>query len=217
MHYNNFLIKKDIFKNLMWYIIQGGSKHYPLTITRVKEIKRLNAQGIRPEDLEPVDVTTGKPKEVEPTFVDVVGQISLQSLDKNDRRRRDEDRNARNQDRRGNNEQRGGSNDRRNERPQPQQGAPREQRPNQPQRPPQNRGPQQPRDNNGGTPRPPQAPREQRPNQPQRPPQNRGPQQPREGGQRPLGPRPNQRPPQNRDRGPQTPREGGDKPEEKKD
>jgi cell fate regulator YaaT (PSP1 superfamily) len=72
---NAFLIKKDIFKNLMWYIIQGGSKHYPLTITRVKEIKRLNAQGIRPEDLEPVDVTTGKPKEVEPTFVDVVGQM----------------------------------------------------------------------------------------------------------------------------------------------
>jgi hypothetical protein len=215
---NAFLIKKDIFKNLMWYIIQGGSKHYPLTITRVKEIKRLNAQGIRPEDLEPVDVTTGKPKEVEPTFVDVVGQISLQSLDKNDRRRRDDDRNARNNDRR-TNEARGG-NDRRPERPQPQQGAPREQRPNQPQRPPQNRGPQQPRDtNNGDTQRPPQAPREHRPNQPQRPPQNRGPQQPREGGnnQRPQGPRPNQRPPQNRDRGPQQPREGGDKPEENKD
>jgi hypothetical protein len=31
----------------MWYIIQGGSKHYPLTIQRVKEIKELNAKGIR--------------------------------------------------------------------------------------------------------------------------------------------------------------------------
>ncbi len=197
---NAFLIKKDIFKNLMWYIIQGGSKHYPLTITRVKEIKRLNAQGIRPEDLEPVDVTTGKPKEVEPTFVDVVGQISLQSLDKNDRRRRDEDRNARNNDRRGNGDQRGA--DTRNERLNTV--APREQKLNQPQRPTQNRGPQQPR--------------EQRPHQPQRPPQNRGPQQSREGGQRPhQGPRPNQRPPQNRDRGPQQPREGGNKPDDKKD
>ncbi|HVX28406.1 MAG TPA: regulatory iron-sulfur-containing complex subunit RicT, partial [Parafilimonas sp.] len=29
------LIKKDIFKNLMWYILQGGAKHYPLTIRRV--------------------------------------------------------------------------------------------------------------------------------------------------------------------------------------
>ncbi len=81
-----FLIKKDIFKNLMWYIIQGGSKHYPLTIQRVKEIKRLNAQGIKPEELEPVDVTTGKPKEIEPTFVDAVGEISLRSLEKNDRK-----------------------------------------------------------------------------------------------------------------------------------
>ncbi|MGL1176188.1 hypothetical protein ACSTK7_23850, partial [Vibrio parahaemolyticus] len=51
------LIKKDIFKNLMWYMMQGGSKHYPVTIHRVKEIKRLNNQGIRPEELEAVDVT----------------------------------------------------------------------------------------------------------------------------------------------------------------
>lgn len=219
---NAFLIKKDIFKNLMWYMIQGGSKHYPLTIQRVKEIKRLNAQGIRPEDLEPVDVTTGKPKTVEPTFVDVVGQISLQSLDKNDRRRRDEDRNARNQERRVNNEQRGG-NDRRNERLQ--QGAPREARPNQTsqqqQRPPQQqRGPQQPREGGNNNQRPPQAPRDNRPNQPQRPPQQqqRGPQQPREGGnnnQSPQGSRHHQRP--TRDRGPQPPKEGGNKPEEKKD
>ena len=95
-----FLIKKDIFKNLMWYIIQGGSKHYPLTIQRVKDIKKLNAQGIKPEDLEPVDVTTGKPKEIEPTFVDAVGEISLRSLEKNDKRRRDE----RNQDSRNQNQ-----------------------------------------------------------------------------------------------------------------
>lgn len=101
-----FLIKKDIFKNLMWYIIQGGSKHYPLTIQRVKEIKELNAKGIRPEELEPVDVTTGKPKEIEPTFVDSVGEISLRSLDKNDRRRRDQQRDQRNNDRRGNNDNR---------------------------------------------------------------------------------------------------------------
>ncbi len=93
-----FLIKKDIFKNLMWYIIQGGSKHYPLTIQRVKDIKRLNAQGIKPEELEPVDVTTGKPKEIEPQFVDVVGQISLKSLERNDKRRKDQQRDNRNQD-----------------------------------------------------------------------------------------------------------------------
>lgn len=92
-----FLIKKDIFKNLMWYMIQGGTKHYPLTIQRVKEIKNLNAQGIKPEELEPVDVTTGKPKEIEPQFVDVVGQISLKSLERNDKRRKDQQRENREQ------------------------------------------------------------------------------------------------------------------------
>ena len=88
-----FLIKKDIFKNLMWYIVQGGTKHYPLTIERVKEIKQLNAKGIRPEELEEVEVTSSKPKEVEPEFVDVVGQISLKSLERNDKRRNDQQRN----------------------------------------------------------------------------------------------------------------------------
>ncbi|MBS1592029.1 MAG: hypothetical protein JST07_07990 [Bacteroidetes bacterium] len=93
-----FLIKKDIFKNLMWYMMEGGSKHYPLTIQRVKEIKKLNAQGIRPEELEAVEITSSKPKEVEPQFVDVVGQISLRSLEKNDRRRNEQKTRTREQD-----------------------------------------------------------------------------------------------------------------------
>jgi len=132
-----FLIKKDIFKNLMWYIIQGGSKHYPLTINRVKEIKRLNAQGIKPEELEPVDVTTGKPKEVEPQFVDVVGQISLKSLERNDKRRREQQRDNNRTDHRNNDRRRPDGPDTRNqqrERSSQQQG---------PQRPPQNRPQQQ--------------------------------------------------------------------------
>jgi cell fate regulator YaaT (PSP1 superfamily) len=145
-----FLIKKDIFKNLMWYIIQGGSKHYPLTIQRVKEIKRLNAQGIKPEELEPVDVTTGKPKEIEPQFVDVVGQISLKSLERNDKRRKDQQRDNRNQESRSQAPRNQGTRqqdsrppaprnqDSRN-RP-PQQGSGQQQRPIQ-QRPPQNRPP----------------------------------------------------------------------------
>ena len=120
-----FLIKKDIFKNLMWYIIQGGSKHYPLTIQRVKEIQRLNAQGILPEDLEAVEVTSSKPKEIEPQFVDVVGQISLRSLEKNDRRRRDQQRDNRNE--RGNNNNSDRRPDNRNDRNQQQR--PQQQRP----------------------------------------------------------------------------------------
>ncbi|MES1197779.1 MAG: regulatory iron-sulfur-containing complex subunit RicT, partial [Chitinophagaceae bacterium] len=79
---NAYLIKKDIFKNLMWYTLPDSNKQYPLTIERVKKIKTLNQQGVIPEELEVVDVTTSKPKEVEPEFVDVVGQISLRTLDK---------------------------------------------------------------------------------------------------------------------------------------
>ena len=78
---NAFLIKKDIFKNLMWYTLPESNKQYPLSIERVRKIKSLNQQGISPEELEPVDITS-KTKETEPEFVELVGQISLQSLDK---------------------------------------------------------------------------------------------------------------------------------------
>jgi cell fate regulator YaaT (PSP1 superfamily) len=79
---NAFLAKKDIFKNLMWYTLPESNKQYPLSIDRVKKIKLLNNQGVIPEELEPVDVTSSKPKETEPEFVELVGQISLSSLDK---------------------------------------------------------------------------------------------------------------------------------------
>lgn len=85
---NAFLIKKDIFKNLMWYTLPDSTKQYPLTIERVRKIKSLNQQGVVPEELEAVEVATGKPKEVEPEFVDVVGQISLRTLDKADKKKR---------------------------------------------------------------------------------------------------------------------------------
>lgn len=85
---NAILIKKDIFKNLMWYVLPDSNKQYPLSIERVRKIKSLNQQGVIPEELEPVEVTSSKPKEAEPEFVEVVGQISLRTLDKADRKRR---------------------------------------------------------------------------------------------------------------------------------
>ena len=87
-----FLVKKDIFRNLMWYTLPDSNKQYPLTIERVKKIKELNRQGIKPEELEPVEVITGKPKEIEPVYADVVGQISLKSLEKTSRKRRDQEK-----------------------------------------------------------------------------------------------------------------------------
>ncbi|RYY60206.1 MAG: hypothetical protein EOO05_10720 [Chitinophagaceae bacterium] len=85
---NAYLIKKDIFKNLMWYTLPDSNKQYPLTIDRVIKIKSLNRQGVIPDELEAVEVTTGKPKEIEPEFVDVVGQITLRSLEKADKKRK---------------------------------------------------------------------------------------------------------------------------------
>jgi cell fate regulator YaaT (PSP1 superfamily) len=86
-----YLVKKDIFKNLMWYTLPESNKHYPLAISRVKEIQKMNAQGLRPDELEPVEIVSSKPKEVEPEFVDVVGQISLRTLEKNSRRRKEKE------------------------------------------------------------------------------------------------------------------------------
>ncbi len=158
------LIKKDIFKNLMWYILPNNSKHYPLTIQRVKEIKQLNQRGQKADELQPVEIT-GKQKEVEPAFVDLVGQISLKTLEKNDRRRRDQERGNNN---RGGNQNQPRGNDRG---PQGQRGqggergqGGQQQRQQGPKPPQQNRGPQQ-----GG----------QRPQGPRPPQQNRGPQQQR--------------------------------------
>ncbi|HEY8657710.1 MAG TPA: regulatory iron-sulfur-containing complex subunit RicT [Hanamia sp.] len=89
-----FLIKKDIFRNLMWYSTPDSTKHYPLSIETVIKIKAQNKEGIKPDALETVEIISGKPKEVEPEFVDVVGQISLKSLEKNSRKRRDNERRA---------------------------------------------------------------------------------------------------------------------------
>lgn len=148
-----FLVKKDIFRNLMWYTMPDSNKQYPLTIERVKKIKELNRQGIKPEELEPVEVVTGKPKEIEPVYADVVGQISLKSLEKTSRKRRDVERNHqggnRQQSRRqGDNQTQGGQNrggqnqQRPNQQRSGQQGS--GQQGNRQQRPPQNRNQQRP-------------------------------------------------------------------------
>lgn len=83
------LQKRDIFKNLMWYSFSGSNKQYPLTITRVKEIVVLNKQGIKPEELQAVELEATKSKpsvKVDMGFVNDVGQISLKGLDKKDKK-----------------------------------------------------------------------------------------------------------------------------------
>ena len=146
-----FLVKKDIFRNLMWFTMPDSNKQYPLTIDRVKKIKALNQQGIKPDELEAVEVVSKKQIEVEPTYADVVGQISLKSLEKTSRKRREQDNG---------NRQQGNNNDNRST--------------NQSQN---NRGPQQSRQRqNDGSNQPPQQ-NAARPAQNNRPPQQNRPNQ----------------------------------------
>ena len=107
---NAFLIKKDIFKNLMWYTLPDSNKQYPLTIERVQKIKAQNRQGITPDELEPVDVTSGKQKEAEPEMVELVGQISLRTLEKAEKKKKQQrqQQQQRPQQRGGGNQQQGG-------------------------------------------------------------------------------------------------------------
>lgn len=169
---NAYLIKKDIFKNLMWYTLPDSTKQYPLTIERVLKIKSLNKQGVIPEELEAVDVTSNKPKEVEPEFVDVVGQISLRSLEKADKKRRQQNQQQRQQPRpqqkQGGQPQQGGGNQQRPpQQPGRKPGPP--QRGQAPNRPPQQGGGQQ---QQGGNQQPRQQQRPNKPNNnPNRPPQ----------------------------------------------
>ncbi|MFT3937044.1 MAG: regulatory iron-sulfur-containing complex subunit RicT [Chitinophagaceae bacterium] len=175
---NAFLVKKDIFKNLMWYTLPDSNKQYPVTIERVRKIKQLNNQGVIPEELEAVDIVSNKPKENESGFVELVGQISLNTLEKADRKHRPQ---------KGNNpQQRGGGNQPQQQRggqgQQPPKGNPPQQRGNNPQQQ-QRGGGNQPQQQRGGNNQPPQQkpgggpqqPQQPRPGgNPQRPPQNNG-------------------------------------------
>src|SRR3954447_8143393 len=135
---NASLVKKDIFKNLMWYMLPDSGMQYPLTITRVKEIIRLNAKGERPDDLEPVDLSTNKQKEEAPAHVELVGQISLSTLERNSKKRKDKEREGRGSEKKNEPQQQ-----RRNEQPQQSKGQqPKGERKPQQQRAPEVKQPQ---------------------------------------------------------------------------
>ena len=192
---NAYLIKKDIFKNLMWYTLPDSTKQYPVTIESVKKIKSQNQQGVIPEALETVEVTSSKPKEVEPEFVDVVGQISLRSLDKSaDKKRRNQQQ-----------QQRGGQGQRPQQRQGGQQGGNQQggggqqnqQRPNQQRNQPNRQGGQQGGNQQGGSQQKGQQGNQQRGGQGQRPQQRQGGQQGganpnQQGGQKGNNPQPPQ-------------------------
>lgn len=82
------LVKRDIFRNLMWYVLPDSTKQYPLTVERVKHILQLNRQGLKPDELQVAEVNVSKAKAEEPEFVELVGQISLRSLERSSKRRK---------------------------------------------------------------------------------------------------------------------------------
>ena len=156
------LIKKDIFKNLMWYVLPDSNKQYPVPIERVKEIRAMNMRGQRPDELGAIELSPAKAEEKEHAHVELVGQISLRTLERNSRKRKDKERSQQQQQR---GPQQGGGQGQQQRRPQQQN------------RPPQGQGNQPNKQGGQGQQRPPQQQRQQQQNRP--PQQQRGPQQQR--------------------------------------
>lgn len=166
---NASLQKRDIFKSLMWYSFDSASaKQYPLTITRVKEIRQMNKQGIKAEELKPVELVSNKPEtETDLGFADVVGQISLRSLEKASQKRKQKGRD---------NKQKEGKDNKPKGAPQGQGGQQSQQQQARPQRDPKQQDQQRQKpDQQQRGPRPDQRPRGENPNRGQ---QQRGDQQP---------------------------------------
>lgn len=89
---NAILVKKDIFKNLMWYVLPDSNRQYPLSIETVRNIKSMNQKGVKATAMEFVEsAQAAKPKEPENQFVELVGQISLRSLERHSQKRRQKD------------------------------------------------------------------------------------------------------------------------------
>jgi cell fate regulator YaaT (PSP1 superfamily) len=90
--------KTDIFKKLMWFSYPNDENWIPLDVSRVKEIQKLNKEGIKPEYLK-IEIAEEDKPVVQKTFdyENVVGQDSLTRLDnkggKNKRNNRNKNRN----------------------------------------------------------------------------------------------------------------------------
>jgi cell fate regulator YaaT (PSP1 superfamily) len=76
------LQKTDIFKRLMWFSYPKDDNWIPVSLTRVREIQKLNKDGVKPDDLRDAAVDVGA--EIVSKALDyenVVGQDSITRLD----------------------------------------------------------------------------------------------------------------------------------------
>jgi cell fate regulator YaaT (PSP1 superfamily) len=130
------LQKTDIFKKIMWFSYPKDDNWVPVEIDKVKEIQKLNREGVIPADLG--EFANIEELEKLPDYENVVGQDSLTRLDdrsrnQNRNKNKNKKRPAGNDGRPANGEARQGQpNAPQQQRPQQQQ-----QRPQQPQRPQQ--------------------------------------------------------------------------------
>lgn len=91
------LQKTDIFKKLMWFSYPNEDSWIPVEINRVREISRLNKEGVRPEDLKNEAVEIEAPViEKILDYENVVGQDSLTRLDDKFRKKKKNNRNKKN-------------------------------------------------------------------------------------------------------------------------
>ena len=77
---NAYLMKVDIFSELMFYTIStdlGRNQVIPLTKEKVLEYKAMNDKGIKPEKLIGVDLAADNQEKDEKKYADVTGQIEL--------------------------------------------------------------------------------------------------------------------------------------------
>ena len=65
--------QEGYFQNLMWYVLSDSTKAIPLSIETVPQDQGRQPAGHLPEAWATVEVTSSKPREVEPEFVDVGG------------------------------------------------------------------------------------------------------------------------------------------------
>lgn len=80
------LQKTDIFKKIMWFSYFKEENWIPLTLERVKEVQKLNREGVLPDDLGlAIELETQPVKALD--YENVVGQDSLTRLDERNRKK----------------------------------------------------------------------------------------------------------------------------------
>jgi hypothetical protein len=74
-----FHVKTDVFKRLMWYMYEGGSGLIGLSPERVAEVRELNINKLKPQDLK--DFSHKEEVIAEPDYENVDEQDSLNRFD----------------------------------------------------------------------------------------------------------------------------------------